>query len=169
MQVSEPCCSTSTSSAQSILTKISAPTCLEVTELAGNFPVFAKKPAFNPTAVVSRKKRPQRKPKASNVTVVLLQKFEALIPRGGVRRKLAEEGRIQTVRLHKEMSDLEVRGKIAACFKCSKEFTALDVDGQSTLCKRSDQSIDGAAVVTRTLYLCEMFEVQYQSLLFYYY
>ena len=142
--------------------RLGAPSDVEVKELASHFPCVAKKKkGFEPTApVLPRKKCKSRKPKPVNVTVALLKKFSPIVPKGNVRQKLARQGRIQSLRLHREMTEREVRGKIASVFKCSQEFTVLDSDGSHTLCKRSDQAIDGAAALDhRCFYLCEIFEV----------
>ncbi len=80
------------------------------------------------------------------LTVVMLKKFASQIPKGQVRQRLAKSGKIQTIRVHRDMPESQLREKISSVFKCASDFTVLGVDG-SNLCKQSEQAIDGSAVL----------------------
>ena len=86
------------------------------------------------------------------------------IPKGRLRQKLAESGRIMSIRLSRTMSSRSIREKIESAFS-TKNFTVLEcVSGGHQLIKAADEEIDAEEVVSRkgSLYLCEFFpEVSY--------
>ncbi len=151
--------------------KISKPTEVEVKELSKFFPSYKQNPgpSFDPnaTCVVSAQQRKKkvgikRKPKDSKITAMLMKKFVPTVPRGKARQKLASEGRMQSIRLTRDLNAKQVREILTTAFLCSDDFTFLECDSASrTLCKCSNQNIDAEMAIERkgTLYLCETFKV----------
>lgn len=93
----------------------------------------------------------------------MLTKFSSVLPKGKCRRRLASRGQIQTMRITREMSHVEIRTKILKAFKVS-QYTVLESDGTGNgLLKAAEQDVDGLYVVGRRgcLYLCESFEVSF--------
>ncbi len=152
-------------SAQTVLNKVTPPSDVEARELVKYFPSYKKsQPVFNLGATPTNKKKRAavvRKAKPSSVTVVVLERFRPVVPRGITRERLAREGRLLSIRLHREMTNEDVRRKISSGFKCSPDVTLLDASGGTLLCKCDDQNIDGARAVERkgALYFCEEFKV----------
>ena len=163
--------------AQSVLKKISKPSDLEVKELSKFFPSYqskggpSKKFDVGAKSVVEDNKKKKktairkRQPKPSVISVILLDDFTPSVPRGNARHKLASSGKMQTVRFSRDMSGDMVKERISSVFNCS-EYTYLEGDSSGhTLCKSSDQELDGEAVVDRKgcLYLCKRFPSTAQS------
>lgn len=136
-------------------------------ELAKFFPAYQQKvgQSFDPTAecvALERQKKKksaikqQRKVKQASVTVIMMEKFSPSIPKGNARKRLSSCGRMKSIRLSRDMSAEEVKGKILQVFNCT-DFTLLECDSSQTLCKCDDQNIDGERAVERkgALYLCE--------------
>lgn len=83
------------------------------------------------------------------------------VPRGKARQLLASEGRMQSIRLNRDLSAEQVRARITSAFHCT-DFTILECDSASrVLCKCANQNIDVEMAIERkgTLYLCETFKV----------
>lgn len=113
---------------------------------------------FDPSIVHSKKKKKKSRP--SSVPVVMLKNFSRAIPKGRFREKLVSQGRIQTLRVQREMSSSEIRSKITKVFDVV-DYTVLECDGSGHgLLKSAEQDADGEYVALRSsLYLCEQFKV----------
>ena len=142
------------------------PTDVEASKLANYFPSYKKpKSLFDPGAAPAKKKSATtpafKNAKTSSVCVVVLKKFIPTVPRGVTRENLARQGRLLSLQLHRGMSNVEVRRKVANAFKCSPDVTLLDASGGNMLCKCNDQNVDGIRAVERkgALYFCEEFKV----------
>ena len=79
-------------------------------------PSGPRKRKFNPsddcvasTSHVKKKRfKKHKKPKESSVTVLLLKKFQPILPKGKECRELSAEERIQTISVHCKMTAQEV-------------------------------------------------------------
>lgn len=103
----------------------------------------------------------KNKPRPVSVSVVMLEKFTTVIPKGKFRKQLISRGQIQTMRVTREMNHEEVHTKILKAFEISK-YTVLESNGTGHgLLKASEQNIDGSYVAERRgcLYMCQSFEV----------
>ncbi len=156
--------------AESVLKRISKPKDVEVKELSKMFPSYRTKPGpsqkFDPGAKCVAAERQKKKKKSSvpkkilsAVTVVVLDKFSCIVPRGKVRQKLASSGKIQSIKFSRDMSPEQVRASIKAVFKL-EEYTVLNSDSSGhALCKCADQDINGETIVgcKSSLYVCKEF------------
>ena len=157
---------------ESVLERIKKPSELEAKTLAKMFsnsnPSGPRKRKFNPsddcvasTSHVKKKRfKKHKKPKESSVTVILLKKFQPILPKGKERRELSAEGRIQTISVHRKMTAQEVGSIVQGAFKSMlklKPFTVLETKGGSKLVRASYQRISGVEAVDRrgALYLME--------------
>lgn len=154
---------------ESVLSKVSKPSAAEANALASFFP--AKKPvkAFNPrvesvVAVNQKKKKAGIKPskKRSSVTVMMMMKeYSSKLPKGTPKEELLAQGRIQSIKVNRQMKPDEVKRLILKAFGVT-HYTVLHCDGVSKyLMKSSEQNIDGNGMVDRRgcLYLCENMQV----------
>ena len=92
-----------------------------------------------------------------------MPKFEPSIPKGKVRKRLASQGRMLSLKIKRSMSSQEIRNKILKTFNIST-YTVLACDRTGhVLLKSGDQDLDGVAAIDRRgcLYLCETFEVHH--------
>ena len=150
---------------------MSKPTEAEAKALAKYFPSAQSKirqGAFDPTAecVVlgqQKKKKAAIRPKQwpISISVVMMQSYGPVIPKGKERQKLASQGRILNMKVTRGMSSKEVEDKIHRAFQVT-DYTVLECDSNGhTLLKSCDQDIDGDAITQRRgcLYLCETFQV----------
>lgn len=125
-------------------------------------------PSFDPSddCVIIEQQRKKKqgikdKPRPLRINVVMLKKFTSVLPKGRIRKQLASSGQIQTMRVYREMSSVEIRTKILKAFEVS-QYTVLESDGTGNgLLKASEQDIDGMYAAERRgcLYLCQSFEV----------
>ena len=92
-----------------------------------------------------------------------MRNFSPTVPKGKVRQELVSTGKIQTMRVMKEMSSSDTRKKITKAFDIT-QYMVLECDGSGHgLLKSSEQDMDGDYVSQRrgSLYLCECFEVNH--------
>ena len=165
--------------AQGIIGRVKKPTEAQAKALATYFPSTSSRKRrmdpFDPSAecvVISQQRKKKAaikgKPKIHSVTVILMPAFQSSVPKGKKRQTLLSEGRIQTLRLTRCMSALEVKNAIIRAFssKSISSFVVLacDVSGHN-LSRASEQSIDGEMTAQRRgcLYLCEESKVHYFS------
>ena len=155
-----------------ITSRVKKPTEAEAKALAKYFPSTSagkkkSRDAFDPVAesiVLPKQKKKKAaisRPRATNITVIMMKEYSPSIPKGKRRQSLATSGRIQTLKFTRTMTQLEVKNQIIRTFKVTT-FIVLDCDSTGhTLVKASNQSIDGEGVVGRkgALYLCEKFEL----------
>ena len=129
------------------------PSKVEASALASHFP-------SRPDIGIGWKGRnKEAKVRLTKVSVILLEKFTSSIPKGRLRQKLAESGRIMSIRLSRTMSSRSIREKIESAFS-TKNFMVLEcVGGGHQLVKAADQEINAEEVVSRrgSLYLCGLF------------
>ena len=120
------------------------PSKVEASTLASHFP------SRTDIGIGWKRKNKGAKVRPSKVSVVLLDKFMSSIPKGRLRQKLAESGRIMSIiRLSRTMSSRSIREKIESAFS-TKNFTVLEcVSGGHQLIKAADQEIDAEEVVSR--------------------
>ena len=153
---------------------VSKPTEAEAKALAKYFPSAkstSSQRAFDTAAecVVSG---PQKKKKAAirpkqrpvNISVIMMQKYSPVVPKGKERQKLASQGRMLNMKVSRGMNAKELKHKISGAFHVS-DYTILEfANSGHTLVKCYDQEIDGDAVTQRRgcLYLCEAFQVSIQ-------
>lgn len=86
----------------------------------------------------------KKKHKMSSVTVVLLKKFQASLPKGKQRRELSAGGRIRDIKFHRQMTTLEVKNVVMEGFKSvmkKKSFVVLETEGGSILARASYQGL----------------------------
>lgn len=96
---------------------------------------------------------------ASEKTVVLLNQYTPTVPKGRFRQKLANGGRMLSLKFHRAMTSDDVRQKIKQAFGASTFFyLECDQTGHH-LVRAADQSLAGEDAVERkgALYLCEKF------------
>ena len=99
------------------------------------------------------------KHKLVKVTVVLMDEYSASVPKGKVRQKLAMNGRIMSLKLHRGMTPADVHKKIEQAFNVHN-FVYLECDNTGHgLVRGAEQDINGEDAVDRKgcLYLCERF------------
>ena len=95
------------------------------------------------------------------VSVMMMKKYCPVIPKGKVRKRLASEGRMQNLKVTRNMNAKAIREKILRGFGVL-DYTVLGCDSTGhNLLKSCDQDLDGELVIQRRgcLYLCEVFEV----------
>ena len=113
-----------------------------------------------------RGKRPKKKAaKPVNISVVMLKKFQKLLPKGKARRELAASKRIKKIQVTRIMSALQVKNVIVRAFSeipGLNNFAVLEADEQQ-LCRASYgvDDLTGEVAVDRrgSLYLCEVDKV----------
>ena len=110
-----------------------------------------------------KKKKAAIKPskRSSNISVMMLKQFSSKIPKGEARERLLAEGRLQSVKISRQMTAEEVKAQLCEAFGVT-EYTLLHCDTVSKyLMKCSEQSLDGNDAVERRgcLYLCESMKV----------
>lgn len=124
--------------------------------------------AFSPrvesvVAVNQKKKKAGIKPskKCSSVTVMMMKEYSSKLPKGTPKEDLLAQGRIQSIKVNRQMKPDEVKRLILKAFGVTR-YTVLHCDGVSKyLMKSSEQNIDGNGMVDRRgcLYLCKNMEV----------
>ena len=105
-------------------------------------------PAFDPTAdcvFEHQKKKKGARNKTSKITLVLIHDIKAGIPRGAVKDKLLEEGRMMKVDIARHMRPTQVWTVFLNALKV-KAYKLLDVFGQK-LGVASNQDPDGDDIV----------------------
>jgi len=135
------------------------PTNTEVKELAKFFPSYgssSKVPMKKKTGPTKRKQKP------FSTSVIVLKTFKPFLPRGNARHQLARDSRIQSILMNHDMTDTEVRTKVASVFKCSPHVTLLESSSTGSLCKCADQEINGQRAGDKRgcLYFCEDFPAE---------
>ena len=141
--------------AQSIISRVITPSKVEVSALASH---FSAKSLAQSSAHGWKRRKSNARIRPTKVTVVLLEKYSASVPKGKIRQDLASRGRILSIRFHRGMSSQDVQEKIEEAFT-SPSFTFLECDSGHHLIKAAEQELNGEDVVTRkgSLYLCEQF------------
>ena len=160
---------------ESVLSKVSKPSEAEANALASFFPSQKPVKTFDPRAesVVTanqKKKKAAIKPfkKCSSVSVMMMKDYSSRVPKGKAREKLLAEGRIQSIKINRQMKPEEVKKLILEVFGIA-HYTVLHCDGVSKyLMKCSEQNIDGNDAVDwrGCLYLCENMEVNIVNITF---
>ena len=140
------------------------PTEVEAKALAKCFPFAkSKKEGFDPTgecvvanAQAKKKAAFKGKQRSVSVNVVMLKRYLPSIPKGNLRKELLSQGRIKSVSVTREMSNLQVRNTIIRAFKVAS-FAFLEGDRKGRLTGMDGNSLDGEGAVNRrgSLYLCE--------------
>ena len=96
----------------------------------------------------------------STIEVILLQNYQADVPKGAARNKLKKCGRVQQIKLTRVMAAAEVKRVIKRAFKhlALKQFMPLDVDTTGHYLSRSEEELDGQQAINRrgALYICEV-------------
>jgi hypothetical protein len=141
----------------------------EAASLSKCFPTGSggDKKVFNPNAecVVKgkqdkKKKSIPTKSKPSTIEVILLQNYQADVPKGAARNKLKKCGRVQQIKLTRVMAAADVERVIKRAFKhlALKQFMPLDVDTTGHFLSRSEEELDGQQAINRrgALYICEV-------------
>lgn len=106
-----------------------------------------------------KKKKP---PRPVSVSIVMMETFSPVVPKGKERQRLVSSGRIQTMRVARDSNSSEVRDKFFNAFGVS-DYTVLECDVNSHgLQKSSEQNVDGDYVSQRrgSLYLCKDFDFE---------
>lgn len=150
---------------------VSKPTEAKAKALAKYFPSAkstSSQRAFDPAAecVVlgpQKKKKAAIRPKQRpvNISIVMMQKYSPVVPKGKECHKLASQGRMLNMKVSRGMNAKELKDKISGAFHVS-DYTILEcANNGHTLVKCFDQEIDGDAIAQRhgCLYLCEAFQV----------
>lgn len=100
-----------------------------------------------------------------NVTVCRLPRFTPFIPKGKVRSRLKEQGRIQNVQLTRSMTPVSVREAITRTYQGIHQWVYLETGQDNRLQEAKLQSLDGNTACSRRgcLYILDK-EVRYLSL-----
>ena len=103
-----------TKKTESIIERIKRPSEVEAKTLSNLFPARSKpakrKLNFDPhgdcvaSTSHSKKQAFNRKCKSASVSVVVLKKFQPMLPKGKERRELSAAGRIKQVDIHRKMT-----------------------------------------------------------------
>ena len=101
--------------------------------------------------------------KSRSITAVLLKHPLARVPRGGVRKQLAREGRLRKMQIRRTMSASEIKRMIKNCFstfESAKNVKFMKSEQDNSLKIMVDQDLDGAATADvaggGSLYLIEV-------------
>lgn len=100
-----------------------------------------------------------------NVTVCRLPRFTPFIPKGKVRSRLKEQGRIQNVQLTRSMTPVSVREAITRIYQGIHQWVYLETGQDNRLQEAKLQSLDGNTACSRRgcLYIVDK-EVRFLSL-----
>ena len=124
--------------------------------------LFGGSKGFNPKArcvaddAHEKKKKFEPKTKDSQVTIVMLKKYESRIPRGEYRQELSDSNRVQKIKMNRNDTPKEVKNKILAAFGC-KGFSVLECANGGYLLRAADEELTSQLAIDRrgALYLCE--------------
>lgn len=155
--------------AENILARVKKPTEAESKVLAKYFPSSrgSSSKKFDPVAesiVLPRqmkKKAAIVRERTKSISVVMMDEYVPVIPKGKARERLATKGQILSLKFTRLMKPEEVKSKILKAFVVD-EFIVLDCNGTGHgLVKCADQVLDGEKAVNRkgALYLCKKFTV----------
>ena len=142
--------------AQSIISRVITPSKVEVSALASH---FSAKSLAQSSAHGWKRRKSNARIRPTKVTVVLLEKYSASVPKGKIRQDLASRGRILSIRFHRGMSSQDVQEKIEE----SPSFTFLECDSGHHLIKAAEQELNGEDVVTRKGSLYQFSKVWWQE------
>lgn len=108
---------------------------------------------------VKKKEKGIKRQRSTKISVIMLDNFTSILPKGKARSNLASKGKIQSLQFTRCMSAQEVKNEIVHYFHVEK-FFVLELDtGGHNLIKCADQKLTGQKVVDRngSLYLCQKF------------
>ena len=91
----------------------------------------------------------------------MMKEYSSKLPKGTPKEELLTQGRVQSIKVNRQMKPDEVKKLILKAFGVT-HYTVLHCDGISKyFMKSSEQNIDGNRMVDRRgcLYLCENMEV----------
>lgn len=140
---------------KSLCQSLAKPSEANARALANLFPTTKKQKfdIFSPSANAdsARKKKAafarKGRGRSKSVKVVFLDANARMIPRGAVREKLRQEGRIRDVPFLRYLTFDEVKSLIKKSFSISSEFNFLKSLKDNSLCIAPNQELNGSEVI----------------------